>query len=269
MLNKVIIFLFFISTCLSAENSLANLAYLGSQPLGEDISISNAKNGPSGSLMISSPGIGQKNVFSLGTGLSYVELNSSDMLQIPFSLSYTLRNDFEITGGVSFLKLDYENVEDEKGIGDIYTMLKYNYFDYEFKSSVILGLIFPTGDEDLLGKENKLDITINFPFEKEFQNFILNLNAGVSFLDIDSDREDETYNFGVSINRAITKKIGISLESMYQYNNDYKNLFAIIGAKIITGKKSSISFVVSTDLIDDDKTNDVDFLFSSGYSVNF
>lgn len=259
----IILILFFLTAfILNADNLSTISTYVSSHPLGEDFKVSTATEGPVGSIVVPSPGTGKEGSQSLGTGFSYVKLETAKLTQIPISYSYTLMDGLDLAVAVPYISLNPDGASSESEIGDLYAGLKYGLLDDEFKAAVSIGAVFATGDKKIMGQNNDIDLLIDLPVEREFDEFVLNLDFGIAFMDMGSSIDDETFKIAGAVSRSFSKIAAGSLELVYQDNDSSSSLLAALGLKYLMDAKNSFTFTIGKDLHKDG----LDLLLSLGYS---
>ncbi|HPG31897.1 MAG TPA: transporter, partial [bacterium] len=228
---------------------------------------STATEGPTGSLLFTSPGVGSKGNKSIGTGLSYVNLDgdiSDDLYQFPVSFSYTPIDKLDLTIALPVIKIE----DIDAGLGDIYASAKIGLDilqNYDMKSAFMFGLGLPTGAERFTGTDNKMDIMFDFPVEKEFENCVLNLDLGLSYFDINSDNKENIFKIACGISRSFTKNIGGSIDMVYQDGSTFSSLIAGLGLKYNLNSNQSANLSIGRDL----HKSGLDLLVSFGFSNSF
>ncbi len=246
-----------------AANAEATVGfYMGSQPLGPQIKTSDALDGPTGSLLVPTPGVGQKGNKSISSGFSFIKQENIRIYQIPVSFSYTLIDNLDLSVALPVLKIT--GMERKNwGLSDINSTVKYGIELDVIKTAVSMGIAFPTGAERFTGKNNKLDLSFDFPIEKEFETFVLNTDLGIAYTDIHGDKNNIVKIAG-AVSRSFTKNFGGSIDMLYQNCKSYSSFISGLGMKY-NACGNSFNCVIARDL----HKKGVDFLFSLGFSRNF
>ncbi len=235
--------------------------YLGTTQLGGDFVTTNIAEGPYGSVMVMTPGTGQQDNKSIASGFAYVKVDNLKFYQFPLSVSYTPITGFDLSMALPIIDMTAE----KPGFGDLFIGGKYKLNNDFFKCAASLGMVFPTGADRITGVTNNLDILVDLPVEKELDYFILNMNFGIGFIDIDADNSQEIIKVGGAISRSINKKAGASLELMYQDGKNFSSLLAGVGVKYTVNSTNSLTGLIATDL----HSTGADILFNLGYSKSF
>lgn len=248
---------------LIAEDNTSVGFYMGSKPLGVEIKSSDAFEGPYGSILVSSPGVGKKGNKSIGTGFSYILQDNAKICQVPISISYTFVDNLDFSLAIPILRMT--GVKDgQLGFSDIFATAKYGFDLDEIKTAFSFGIAFPSGAERFTGNKNNVDLNFDLPIEKEFENCIANIDFGYSVTDINETTKKHIVKAAGALSRSLNKKVGGSLEMMYQDTKKYSSLIAGIGLKY-NAKAGSYTIALAKDL----HKRGVDFLFSLGFSKSF
>jgi len=266
----VIALLVLIYPCISDNYSAGS--YMGSKPLGIDFTSSTATEGPIGGVLVSTPGVGSKAGKSISTGFSYVNINSDlKLYQIPFSFTYTPIDKLDLSLSIPYIKL----TDIAGGVGDIYTSLKTNrkVID-DLQSAVQFSLAVPTGakrysveagNSGTNDRKNNIDLGLDFIWQREFEQFVINGNMGITMVDMGADNHDEIIKSGIAFSRSFTKNLGGSIDFLYQTGDSFSSLIAGLGCKYNLDAANSLTFAIGRDL----HKSGVDFLLSAGYSRSF
>ena len=214
-------------------------------------------------MLVSSPGVGKKGNKSIGTGFSYILQDNAKICQIPVSVSYTVVDKLDLSLALPMLRMTGVN-DGIWGFSDIFASAKYGIDLDEIKTAFSMGVGFPSGAERFTGTKNNVDLNFDIPVEREFKNFLANIDFGYSVTDINETTKQHIIKLAGAISRSLNKKVGGSLEMMYQDTEKYSSMIAGIGLKY-NGKSNSYTISLAKDL----HKRGVDFLFSLGFSKSF
>jgi len=263
-----LIFLTFI-VCITSVVFANAEVYMGSRPLGGDYDLAPASEGPTGSILVTTPGVSNAGSKSLGSGFAYIKLDnysdhSKKLYQIPLSFSYTPIDKFDLTAAIPFIKLTDKSLS----CSDLFLGVKYGHSLFEsvdIKSAIAIGWNLPTGGNNY-NPNNSSDLYFDFPMQKDLEIYTFNFNFGFGINDIGKKEvKDEYFKLGAAVSRALNKETGISLDFVYQDSDKSSNFLIGCGLKYLLTSKTSITFAFAGDII----SSGPDYLVSFGLSQSF
>ncbi|MBP7654677.1 hypothetical protein KA977_14750, partial [Candidatus Dependentiae bacterium] len=106
---------------------------------------------------------------------------------------------------------------------------------------------------------------LDFPIEKTFETFVLNLDMGLSYTDISADNKLNIFKFAGAVSRSFSSNLGGSIDMIYQDCRTFSSLIAGIGLKYNLNSKKSVNLALGKDL----HKSGLDLLVSFGFSNSF
>jgi len=233
-------------------------------PLGDRLSPYDEGLGPYGPSVLNSPLTSQKNNISFSFSMTSIKLKKmylQKMKQYSAGVSYSATDNLELsaTAGISKAMFD----KSHSGISDIFTTAKYNPQYKSCNLAYILGVNIPSGDKDIYGSNNGIDISFDAPYQVELDFAAFNASAGFTVMDI-SKNSETSFNAGLGLSRSVSDKIALSLETTYTIYKSNLDFNVYVGLKYKINKTFQLQAVCGRQ-IDENIINSV---IGTGLSIN-
>ena len=195
-------------------------------------------------------------------GIGYASNNETDlkMLTLLGIVSYGVTEKLDVEASIPYVS--YSNGVDESGLSDISVGAKYALLTGDAATHAVsasLGLVLPTGDEDIVGDDNDMDITIDLACSKELGSVNLHGNLGFTFWGEDDEAEDSNISYGVAVEYPMD---GLSLTGEVRGTNvedadDKTPLTLHGGIKYVVNDNLDIEGTIGFDLSGSDWQDDL------------
>ena len=209
-------------------------------------------------------------------GLGYATTKNDievNLLTLEARVAYGVIDKLEVGGTIPYLS--YSEDYDESGLGDMTVGVKYAILTEDAATcglSAGLDLLLPTGDEDIVGPDNDMDIVISVAASKATGPVDLHGNLGLTIWGEDDAADDTNISYGAAVEYPLETPEGLSVIGEIEGSNledaegeTSLNLYA--GVKYVVSDVLDIEGTIGTSLADSDYQPD--FILGAGVIYAF